>query len=217
MSGKTIRVALVDDHKMWLEALTVLLSEMEDVEVVGVAVGGRDGIELCRREKPDQLLLDLRMPDMDGLEVMGLLLAEQPDIKVIFLTEHEDPFFIQEGLAKGVKGYVLKSSSKEYLARAFHEVQAGHYFFDPTILERLVSRLISQPEAMVGFDGDCPLTRREKEVLALIAEGKSNAELADILCISVATVESHRKNIYSKLEVKNAIEAVNKGRELNCI
>ena len=72
MSGKTIRVALVDDHKMWLEALTVLLSEMEDVEVVGVAVGGREGIELCRREKPDQLLLDLRMPDMDGLEVMGV-------------------------------------------------------------------------------------------------------------------------------------------------
>ncbi|MCO6480351.1 MAG: response regulator transcription factor [Phaeodactylibacter sp.] len=217
MPEKPIRVILVDDHKMWLEALSVLLSDIQGVEVVGVAASGGEGLEVCRREKPDQVLLDLRMPDMDGLEVMEQLLAEQPEVKIIFLTEHDDPFYIQEGLAKGVRGYVLKSSPKEYLARAFHEVQAGHYFFDPDILDRLVNRLISQAEVIVDFDGDCPLTSREKEVLALMAEGKSNAGIAGILCISVATVESHRKNIYSKFDVKNAVEAINKGRELNCI
>lgn len=211
-----IRLALIDDHQMWLQALAALLSDVEEVEVVGAADSGRQGLELCRREKPDQVLLDLRMPDMDGLEVLSHLLAEQPEIKVIFLTEHDDPFFIQEGLAKGVKGYVLKGSSKKYLLRAFREVQAGHYFFDPIVLDRLVSRLISQPEGG-RYDGDCPLTRREREILALIAEGKSTAEIADILCIAPATVESHRKNIYSKLDVKNAVEAVNRGRESGCV
>ncbi|MCO6489586.1 MAG: response regulator transcription factor [Phaeodactylibacter sp.] len=217
MAQKPIRIALIDDQQMWLEALTALLSGMSEVEVAGVATGGRAGLELCLREKPDQVLLDLRMPDMDGLEVLERLLDRQPEARVVFLTAHDDPFFIQEGLAKGVKGYVLKGSSKEYLARAFQEVQAGHYFFDPPILARLVSLLVERPEAILKNNEGCPLTTREREVLSLIAEGKTTAGIADMLCIAVNTVDSHRKNIFSKLDVKNAVEAANKGRNLNCI
>lgn len=217
MPEKPIRIALIDDHKMWLEALTALLSGVEEVEVVGVAAGGREGLELCLREQPSQVLLDLRMPDMDGMEVLERLLGRQPDAKVIFLTERDDPSFIMEGLAKGIKGYVLKGSSKEDLTRAFREVEAGHYFFDPQVLTRLVLLLLERPQVALGTSGDCPLTPREKEVLALIAEGKSTAEIAEMLCIAINTVDSHRKNIFSKLDAKNAVEAVNKGRELHCI
>lgn len=217
MQDGPIRIAIVDDQQMWLEALTALLSGLPKIKIVGVATGGQEGLDLCLREKPSQVLLDLRMPGMDGLQVLEALAVRQPSTKVIFLTGHDDPVSILDGLTKGVRGYILKGSSQAYLSRAFEEVEAGHYFFDPPVLTRLVKLLIERPQLALETTTDCPLTTREKEVLSLLAEGKTTSKIADLLCIAPNTVDSHRKNIFSKLDANNVIEAVNRGRENQCI
>lgn len=212
-----IRLLLVDDQQMWLEALPALLSSAEEVEIVGLASGGVEALRLCSQEKPDLVLLDMAMPDMDGLETLGKLLALQAGIKVLFLTTYDDVSLIMEGLVGGAQGVVLKGSSKSELLRAIKQVHEGNYYCDPQVFGKIVEYFRQHGKLKLRADTTCPLTSREREVLALKAQGKTNKDIAEELFLSEHTVNTHMKNVLSKLDAKNTVEAIDKGRQAGCL
>jgi len=214
-----IRILLVDDQQMWLEALPALLSSTEELKIVGLATGGEEAVRLCEQEKPELVLLDMAMPDMDGLEALGKLLALQAGIKVLFLTTYDDVSLIMDGLVGGALGVVLKGSSKSELLRAIKQVHLGNYYCDPQVFGKIVEyfRQHGKLKLKLRADTSCPLTSREREVLSLKAEGKTNKDIAEALFLSEHTVNTHMKNVLSKLESKNTVEAIDKGRQAGCL
>ncbi|HMQ63077.1 MAG TPA: response regulator transcription factor [Flavilitoribacter sp.] len=203
--SQPIRILIADDQRMWLEALTALLSTIPGFEVAGTVTSGEKALAFCRHNPlPDLILLDLGMPEMDGFETMEKLLAFRPELKIIMLTVHEDFASIQESLQKGARGYVLKISSKEELEESIRQVYSGNRYFDARVRDIITEGMMSP----VKKNGPSPLTPRETEVLGMLAEGRTSGELAKELFLSVNTIETHRKNILAKLGAKNIVEAI---------
>jgi two-component system NarL family response regulator len=193
----SIRVALADDHRMFREALAGTLAAEPDIEIVGQADNGRAGIELVQSARPDVLVLDIAMPDMNGLEVAQRLRACCPEVKVLALSGYADKRFVQEMLRAGAAGYVVKTAAGAELVLAIRAVAKAQHYLSPEITGavlgdyRNASPSAAPPANVLG--------RRERQVLALIAEGQRSPAIAARLKISVATVDGHRRNIKRKL------------------
>ncbi len=200
------RIVLADDHALLREGIRALLSRESDLEVVGEASDGREAIARCRALKPDVVLMDIAMPGLGGLEAALEIRKECPDTKILVLTQYEDREYVTRFLKVGAAGYVLKNSAGAELASAIRSVQRGGLVLDP----KVARDALREPEPAAGGEGDPyeSLTDREKQVLKLVAEGKSNKEVAELLGISVKTAMSHRERVMEKLGLHNRTDLI---------
>ena len=201
-SFQKIKVMLVDDHNVVRSGLVTFLRAYEDLELVAEAKNGLEAINLCHKEKPDVILMDLMMPEMDGIAATRAILAKYPDIKVIAMTSFEDEELVQGVLAAGAISYLLKNITSDELAKAIKDAVSGRSTLSPEAATALIhaTRSARQP----AYD----LTEREMEVLNLVVQGQSNQQIADAMVISIATVKAHISNILSKLQVSSRAEAI---------
>jgi DNA-binding NarL/FixJ family response regulator len=201
-----IRVLVADDHAIVREGVHQLLSQQPDIEVVGEAADGAQVLDLARKLRPDLVLMDIGMPGMNGLEATRALKAEQPQTNVLVLTMQEGEDYFFHLLQAGASGYVLKGAGSAELLSAIRAVQQGGVYLNPTMTKKVLGDLLKRPE-QVNAASD-RLTPREHEVLKLIAEGKTNREIADELVLSLNTVQTHRLHIMEKLNLHNRAELV---------
>ena len=203
----TIRLAIAEDQRMVRELLAALLAHEVDFQVVGEASSGREAIDIAGRLAPDVLVLDIGLPDLDGVEVARALRKSAPEVKLLTLSIHAERQFVRRMLNAGVDGYVVKSSAVQELVQAIRAVAAGKLYLSPDIAREAL------PEAAAEEGG--PLAARERQVLALLAEGKRSSDIGQSLGISTATVEAHRRNIMRKLGLHTIAEltkyAIRKG------
>lgn len=205
---KAIRVLIVDDHAILREGLRSLLSSQGDFSVVGEAGNGKEAMERVRELHPDVVLMDIAMPVMDGLEATRRIKKESPGTKVLVLTQHDNRPYVFRILKAGASGYVLKKTVSTDLIAALQAVQHGKSVLDPAVTEMVIERCLENlPEDRVeaGYES---LSDRELEVLKLIAEGYTNQEVADLLCISINTVLTHRTSLMRKLSIHNRSELI---------
>lgn len=211
-----IRVVLADDHEIVRNGIKILLESEGEMEVVGEASNGREALEECQQKQPDILIVDINMPEMNGIETIRQLKSYSSKTNALVLSMHEDEEYILQSVEVGAKGYLLKGSSKQEFLKAIHTVQKGEKYFAGDISNILVqhylnmkNRSTTAPATATGSKGSL-LTRREKEILNLIYQGKSNKDIADRFDKSVRTIETHRFNIMKKLEVGNLLELMRK-------
>lgn len=200
-----IRVVLADDHKIVRDGLKSLLDQCPDIEVVAVADNGRQLLSLVEADPPEVVLLDVSMPEMNGIDVVRRLSANCPTVKVVMLSMHSDRRFVTESLSAGARGYLLKDSAFEELVRAIMAVNNGEFYLSPKIAGVIVQDYLrkSSPPVETAFN---ILTNREREVLQLIAEGKSTKEIAFNFNVSIKTVETQRQQIMKKLNMFSVAE-----------
>lgn len=203
-----IRVMIVEDQTLVSEGLEMLLNVAKDIFVVGRSANGADALQHMHECNPDVLLVDVRMPKMNGIELLKQMKATAVEIPVILLTTFDDDAALLEGIRSGAKGYLLKDVSFARLTEAIHLVAAGGSMISPVITERLLQGLQQAPlPPDEGYPGE-KLTEREREIIRLMTGGYSNREIADALCISEGTVKNHVSNILSKLGVRDRTRAV---------
>lgn len=198
MSRRPIRLIIADDHGVVREGLAALLGAEPDIEVVGLAGTGQEAVNLVRTKRPDIALLDITMPDMNGLEATRHITTYYPDVRVLILTIHDEETFFFEALRAGASGYVLKGASSEELFMAIRAVHEGGVYLPPMLARHLAEEYIHHHPPLPEND---PLTPREREILALIAQGYTNQEIAQKLHLSLNTVKTHRRHIYEKLNL----------------
>jgi NarL family two-component system response regulator LiaR len=203
MEMRPIRVLIVDDHSMLRRGLRFFLKGFDDLELVGEAASAQEAIQLCDEIQPDVVLMDMVMPDVDGAEATRIIRSRCSQIQVIALTSFQEEDLVQQAIQAGAIGYLLKNVSAGDLAQAIRQAHAGHSTLAPEATEILIQATRERTEAP-----DYDLTPREKEVLALLVEGLSNAEIAEELVVSLATVKFHVRGILSKLGVGSRTEAV---------
>ena len=207
MSG--IRVLVVDDHAIVRDGIRALLGRAEDIEVVGEAGGGRDAIALARSLSPDVILMDIAMPDLGGLEATLEIHKERPGSRIIVLSQYSDPEYVKRALRSGASGYVLKKAAGADLVSAIRAVHRGGLVLDPEVARDAITGESATPDAVAAQDDPYErLTDREKQVLKLVAEGRSNKEVAELLGISVKTAMSHREHIMLKLHAHNRTDVI---------
>lgn len=206
---KQLSLLIADDHELVRRGIRQLLLTRRGWKVIGEATCGREAIKKIRKLKPDIAILDVGMPEMDGLEAARQLQIDAPQTKVIFLTMHDSMLMVQRALESGARGYVLKSDVTKYLVEAVQKVSEGKNFLTPQI-SRIVLRELNKTEieTKVANKLEAQPTRREKEVILLLAEGKTNKEVATALSITVSTVETHRSRIFFKLGVHSVAQLI---------
>ena len=196
-----VRILLADDHQIMREGLKALLGRRTSIEVIAEAENGIQALSIARKERPDVIVMDIAMPDINGIEVTRQLKSELPDIKIIALSMHSDRRFVSEILKAGASAYVLKHAAFEDLEKAIKAVRIGRTFLSADILESVVNDYVSQLSSS-EYDAYRQLSDRERQVLQLLAEGNSTKEIAFKLHVSVKTIESHRQNIMNKLGIR---------------
>jgi DNA-binding NarL/FixJ family response regulator len=196
--AEPITCLIVDDHEVVREGLRLALSRTDNIRVVGEASDGSAAVALARRRRPNVVIMDVRMPGMDGLEATKLLTEREPDAKVLIFTAYSEKSLLSRGLESGAKGYILKEAPHQTLVRAIEKVAAGEGYVDPALM----------PAFLAGKDREDMLTAREREILQLLADGMSNADVAGKLFISQETVKSHVRHILTKLEADTRTHAV---------
>jgi DNA-binding NarL/FixJ family response regulator len=202
----TIRIVLVDDHALVRQGFRRILEEEPGLSVVGEAGGAQEGVALVRQTRPDVVLMDMSMPDANGIHAAREILRERPETRILVLSMYADAQYVRSALDAGVAGYILKSALETDLTRAVRAVAQGQQYLSPELSGVLIRALKDKPEPDADkFD---KLTEREKQVLQLIAHGKSNKEIAVILGLSANTVAVHRANLMSTLGVHKAAELV---------
>lgn len=203
-----LRLLIADDHGVVRKGLRLLLGQYPELEVVGEAANGREAVKLAAELTPDVILMDVAMPLLNGIEAAEQIRKVNGQSGIIVLTMHADESYVLRALNAGVKGYLLKESAEDDLLRAVKAVSQGRPFFSPAITQTLLEdymRVLKQEGLSDTFE---LLTAREKEVLQLLAEGKTNKDVASILDVSLYTVESHRTNLMQKLNLHNTAEIV---------
>ena len=203
MPSRKIRVLLADDHKILRQGVRMLIDSQADMEVVGEAKTGREAIEEARRLKPDVVVMDVSMPELNGIEGTRQICDEMKHTRVLALSMHKDAVYVREILRAGARGYLLKDSEDDDLVRAIRCVQRGEAFLSPAISDAVLSdyrKHVSNPVDL--------LTSREREILTMVADGKTNKDIANALNLSVYTVESHRGSVMEKLNLHNAGDIV---------
>jgi NarL family two-component system response regulator LiaR len=204
MSEEPIRILIVDDHAVVRKGIQALLATEESLEVIGEAEDGSQAVVLYDQLEPDLLLLDLLMPKMTGIEAIRIIKEKHPEDKILVLTSFAADDQVFPAIKAGAQGYLLKDSDPEDLVRAIHQVYQGDSFLSPAVARKVLEEVFQKTEKPLSTD---PLTKREVEVLQVLAKGKSNREIADQLTISETTVRTHVSNILAKLHLASRTEA----------
>ena len=212
-----IRILIVDDHEVVRDGLAVMLARQEDISVVGEAKNGLEAVEKSLELHPDVVLMDLRMPELNGVEAMRRIRDELPDLKFLVLTTYDTDEYIFEAIEAGAKGYLLKDASREELFQAVRAVHRGESLIEPGVASRLLDRLAQLSRQATQTSSNDTLSQRETEVLRLMAHGSANKAIAALLSISESTVKTHVSNIFQKLEVGQRTEAVTKAMSMGII
>jgi len=203
-----IRIVLADDHVVMRNGLKLLLERQPNFEVAGEAANGREAVEICEKLKPDVLVLDIAMPNLNGIEAARQISTKLPQIAIVILSMHSDESYVLRALKAGARAYLLKDSAEADLINAIRAVSEGKAFFSPAISKMLVDDYVRRLEQRGVDDSYELLTTREREILQLLAEGKSNKEVAAMLNLSLYTVETHRGNILQKLNLHSVPELI---------
>ncbi len=207
---RKIRVILADDHTLIRSGIKMLLRDAPDITVIGEASDGEEAIRCTRELKPDVIVIDLSMPKMSGIEAIRIIRKKYPSVKVLVLTMHENEEYVLQIFKAGASGYVIKTAGKEELTVAIRTVAKGERYFSSRVSEVLAEGFTRREEGRRQIEGsdDVPLTRREKEILTLVAEGFTNQEIGKKLFISHRTVDTHRTNIMQKLDIHDVANLV---------
>jgi DNA-binding NarL/FixJ family response regulator len=205
---KEIRVLLADDHGIVRKGLRALLESQPGMKVAGEAADGREAVKLTAEIQPDVVIMDIAMPNLNGIEATAQIVKANPKTGVVILSMHSDEAYLVRALNAGARGYMLKDSAEEDLLRAIQAVADGRPFFSPAIAQTLLEDFVRSLQQRGLTDSYDLLTDREKEVLQLLAEGKSNKDVATLLNLSPYTVETHRTNLMQKLNLHNTAEIV---------
>ena len=220
-SSTTIRVLLADDHDILRQGLRMLLSMQQEMQVVGEACTGREAVVMARELMPDVVVMDITMPDMDGLEACQLIRSQRPATQVLMLTMHESEEYFLQSLRMGAAGYLVKKAAPSDLRMAINSIAQGGAFLYPGLAKALIRSYVASPASASPASNDHErmnasslaqalrvLTPREVEVLRLVAEGRTNQEIADQLTLSIKTVQTHRANVMEKLDLRDITHLV---------
>jgi DNA-binding NarL/FixJ family response regulator len=207
LAGK-LRIVVGDDHTLMRQGVRKILEDCKDWQVVGEAGNGRDAVRLILSLEPDVAILDIGMPLLNGIEATRQIIRRLPNVRVLIVSMHSDEAYITQALHAGAKGYLLKDSADADLIRAVADVAAGRSFFSPAVAKVMLDDYVRHLAERGIVDRYDSLSEREREVFQLIAEGHSNKEIADLLSVSSATIETHRAHILQKLDVHNTAELV---------
>jgi len=211
----TTSILVADDHAIVRAGLRALIQSEPSLSIVAEAAGGVEAMSLTKQFKPDVLLLDLSMPDMDGITVTKELHIQYPELRILILTVHEDEGLLREAIRSGASGYILKHAAEKELIEAIKRVMKGEMYVDPKMLPSLFEQ--KKTSTHLQEEKIKPLTPREVEVLKLIADGYTNRQIGEQLNLSVRTVEGHRANIFAKLGLHNRVELVRYAKEHHLI
>ncbi len=212
-----IQILIVDDHEVVRDGLAVMLARQEDFSVVGEARNGLEAVEKAIELRPDVILMDLRMPELSGVDAMRRIKDEVADLKFLVLTTYDTDEYIFDAIEAGAKGYLLKDTSREELFQAVRAVHRGESLIEPGVASRLLDRLAQLSRQATQTSSNDILSGRETEVLQLMAHGTANKAIASALSISESTVKTHVSNIFQKLEVSQRTEAVTKAMSMGII
>jgi DNA-binding NarL/FixJ family response regulator len=206
-----ITVLIVDDHKIIRDGIKSLLEDVENIKILGEASNGLEAIEFFKNQPTDVVIMDIRMPEMSGIETTKYLTENYPGVKVLALTMHDEEAFIYKMLNAGASGYLLKNVGKEEFVTAINKIYKGENYFSLDMATKMITNMMfAKPNDKAEHveDDDMQLTKREIEVIKLIAEGLTSQDIADKLFISPRTVDTHRRNLLQKLNVKNTAELI---------
>lgn len=202
-----IKITIVDDHELFREGLNFVLSQIEDFEIINEASDGKQFLEIIRSDLPDIVLMDISMPEIDGIQATELAVKSYPDLKIIALTSYTDDIYYYKMIKAGVQGFILKSAGKDELKKAIHNVYHGNNYFPQNLLRKIIMKVGSSGEESLVND-KVQLSKREKEILLLICQGYSNNEIGKKLFISPKTVDNHRTRLLHKTSTKNSANLV---------
>ncbi len=205
---KVIRILLADDHTLVRKGLRLLLENHPGFQVIAEAANGREAVALAEQHRPDTVVMDVGMPTLNGIEAARQISDKLPQTTVVFLSMHADEGYVLKALKAGARAYLLKDSAEYDLINAIHAVTEGKAFFSPVISKMLAEDYLRQMRERKVDDSYDLLTTREREVLQLLAEGKNNKEVAGVLNLSLYTVETHRSNIFQKLNLHSGAELI---------
>ncbi len=211
------RILIADDHAMIRDGVKSLLSRDKDLTVVGEAASGNEAIRKFSELKPDLLILDISMPDLNGMEAAGQIIKHDPQAKIIILSMYDDEDYIAQCMETGVKGYVVKNETSDELAYAVNTVLKGQTYFSSQVQKVIFKKYTSNVTKKKEKEPDFKLTSREIEIVKLISEGLTSHQIADKLFISPRTVETHRANLMKKTSAKNVIELIKKIEKMGLI
>lgn len=216
-----INVVLADDHVLVRDGIKALLEDQSGIMVIDEASNGREALEVVEKNKPHVLIVDIRMPEMNGIEVVGQMTKLHPDVRTLVLSMHDSEEYVVQAIQAGADGYLLKGASKEEFLKALNKVASGGKYFTGDVTAIIMNNFVNgntntqvAPKKEV-IEVPFKLTKREKQILNLVLQLKNNKDIADELQISKRTAEVHRFNLMKKLEVKNLMELSNKAKEFD--
>jgi len=205
---RKIRILLADDHQLMRSGIRLMLERESDLTVVGEAADGREAVSLAKTLKPDVVVMDIGMPNLNGIEAAHQMTQENPEMAIVIVSMHADESYVLRALKAGARGYLLKDSAEADLIKAVHVVYGGKSFFSPAVSKVLLDDYVRKLKRSGTDDAYDLLTPRERKILQLIAEGKSNKDIANLLNLSVYTIESHRSNLMEKLNLRGLPELI---------
>ncbi|MDG1728336.1 MAG: response regulator transcription factor [Algibacter sp.] len=218
-----INVVLADDHVLVRDGIKALLEDQPGIVVIDEASNGKEALEVISRNKPHVLIVDIRMPEMNGIEVVGEVTKSHKDVKTLVLSMHDSEEYVVKAIQAGADGYLLKGASKEEFLKAVHKVASGGKYFTGDVSAIIMNNFVNGNTNTIAAQKETPkenpfkLTKREKQILNLVLQLKNNKDIADELQISKRTAEVHRFNLMKKLEVKNLMELSNKAKVFGLI
>lgn len=201
-----IRIVLVDDHQMFRDGVKAVLTDEEQIEIVGEVGNGNDLYALLKETDVDLIITDISMPEISGIEIVNYVSEAYPNIKMLILSMHSNEEFITKALKSGANGYLPKDTSMNELLDAIYTIHTGENYFNKNISDTILKSVINKSKNTLGEGKE--LTKREKEIITLVVDGLTNKEIADKLNISIRTVDSHKNNIMQKLQLKSSVELV---------